>query len=100
MSRDVIRTCGCSASDSSIIARLPPLIAAENAGVSGPALTGRGLSSNETRVNHHPFPREAGSGDDVRCVRVEDELDFVLQPQLPALEASQFELVDHPFRRQ
>src|SRR5690349_19936453 len=100
MSRVEIRTCSCSASDSSIIARLPSFIAAENAGVSAPALAGRGLSSIETRVNHHLLRPRERSGEDVRRIRIENQLDLVLQPQLPLRQVRQLELVDRPFRRQ
>src|SRR5215213_787840 len=94
MSRDVMRTCGCSASDSSIIARLPPLIAPENVRNSRQARARRVLSLNETPVNHDLFHNETISGDDVGRARIEEPLDFVLQAQLPLLEAGKLQLVE------
>src|SRR4051794_32952493 len=86
MRRDVMRTCGSGRSDSSIVTRVPSFIDVGNApGVRWPPRS-RKLSPRGT------------SGDNIRRVGIEEQLDPVLQVKLAALEPGKLELVDRALR--
>src|SRR5438067_13943490 len=86
MRRNVMRTCGSGRSDSSIVSRVPSFIDIGNApSVRWPPRS-RKLSPSGT------------SGDNIRRVGIEEQLDPVLQVKLAALEPSKLELVDSALR--
>src|SRR6266567_1372620 len=86
MRRDVMRTCGSGRSDSSIIGRLPLFRAHENAPHVRWPLRHRKLSPSGT------------SGDNIRRVGIEEQLDPILQMELAPLQTRELQLVDRALR--
>src|SRR6266498_1556245 len=88
MRRDVMRTCGSGRSDSSIVTRVPSFIDVGNApGVRWPPRS-RTLSPSGT------------SGDNIRRIGIEEQLDPILQVKLAPLQTRDLQLIGRPVRRQ
>src|SRR5206468_7189901 len=83
--RDVMRTCGCGDCDSFIPITLPFRTTVGNVRPASPPVSWTTLSPIGTGVRR--------SGDDIGHVRINDQLDLILQQELAFLEPSKLQLV-------